>query len=241
MKFQLTWLAMIGLLVVPVCVDAQSDDKGSGTKTSATKFTPVPIENGIVKLTPKNSKIEFIGIHVGDKPDPRLGGFEKFDGEIKLAADKSVESVKLNIDISSVWTQFSKLTAHLKNADFFETDKFATAKFESTSIVKDSNGMKVTGNLTLHGVTQEITLPVKGKLDEAGLLMMSEFQLDRTLFGMNKMTSGVDKSVSVKFVVGQPTMKTKAKPGPGTTSDAGSNKTEVQDIALVKLSAPNML
>jgi polyisoprenoid-binding protein YceI len=167
-----------------------------------------------------------------------LGGFEKFKGQVKLADDNSVESISLDIDINSVWTQFDKLTAHLKNADFFETSKFGTAKFVSTKIEANEKGMKVTGNLTMHGTTKEISFPVKGNLDKSGVAMNSEFKLDRSLFGMDKMTSGVDKMVSVKFVVGQPTKTSKSMPGPGTTSQAESQGDA--KLVQVKLSAPNM-
>lgn len=240
-KYNLVLLAAILVASPGQITHAQSSGKGTATKTNAPTKTPVTIVDGVAKLTPQNSKIEFIGIHADpEKPDPRLGGFKKFEGEIKLAADKSVESLQLNIDINSVWTQFDKLTSHLKNSEFFDSAKFGLAKFVSTAITTDASGMKVTGNLTLHGVTKEITLPIKGKLDDSGIMMESEFKLDRTMFGMDQMTSGVDKTVSVKFVVGQAMMKSKSMPGPGTTEEKKGSDKKTMELSMVKLSAPNM-
>ncbi len=247
----------IGLLLAGQLF-AQSSDRGSTAKNQPQSVTPVPFQNGVATLGPQNSKIEFVGIHVGEKPDPRLGGFEKFKGSVKLGADKSVQAIMLEIDVNSIWTQFDKLTAHLKNSDFFETDKFGMAKFVSSSITPASGTLQIKGTLELHGVAKEISFPVQGKLDDAGILMKGEFKLDRTMFGMDKMTSGVDKSVSVKFVVGEKTSPSKAMPGPGTTkktdskgseskgsgnkgSDAkGSGSKEAPELSSVSLSAPNM-
>src|SRR5262245_9231372 len=62
------------------------------------KIKPVPIESGVVKITPENSLIEFIGTHVGSEPKPRLGGFETFQGEIGIA-DNLPKSLNVDINI----------------------------------------------------------------------------------------------------------------------------------------------
>ena len=235
---------LLGLIALPTnSLMAQSTAKGSAKKSQGSMMKPVALVNGMAKIGPNNAKIEFIGTHVGDEPKPRLGGFKEFSGEIKLGSDNSVQSLMLEIDINSVWTQFDKLTGHLKNADFFETEKYPKAKFVSTKIEANSQGMKITGNLTLHGETKEISMPVKGKLDSSGVVMVSEFKLDRTMFGMDKMTSGVEPMVSMKFVIGQKTMTKAAAPGPGTqsnnTSGAGKANSINEPVSLT-LYAPNM-
>lgn len=238
------------LLLLSICLvglpassaTAQSAAKGSANKSQGSVMKPVAVSNGMATIDASNSKIEFVGTHVGDDPKPRLGGFKKFSGQIKLGSDNSVQSLMLEIDVNSVWTQFDKLTGHLKNSDFFETDTYPTAKFVSTKIETNDKGMKITGNLTLHGTTKEISFPVKGKLDANGVVMVSEFQLDRTMFGMDQMTSGVEKTVSLKFVVGQKTMAKASAPGPGTQSNnqTGDKTTELAEPTLLTLYAPNM-
>lgn len=170
--------------------------------------TPVTVTKGVATLSPENSKIEFVGIHVGADPKPRLGGFSKFTGQLTLADDgKSVSGVSLEFNMDSLWTQIPKLTAHLKTADFFDVAKYPTAKFESTKVAAgDKPGMiTVAGNLSLHGKTKEITLPAKFKLTDDGVLFKSEFKLDRTEFGMDKMTDRVVAEVALNLSIGEKT------------------------------------
>ncbi len=239
-NFLVSMATAIGLVMVGSNgLVAQSGDK--------TEITPVKISEGVAKLDPTNTLIEFVGTHVGDDPQPRLGGFKIFTGEIKLADDHSmIESMQLEIDVDSVWTEFNKLTTHLKNADFFETDKHGKAKFVSTKIGKDAQGLlMVTGNLTLLGTTGEVSFPARARMSENGIVLMSEFNLDRTKFGMDKMTSGVEKSVAMKFVVGQKTNPRKPMDGPGTEqkkeSDgkSGSSNQELK-LQSISHSVPNM-
>jgi len=72
-------------------------------------------------------------------------------------------SLEATIDVSSIDTGNEKRDAHLKNPDFFDVEKFPTITFESTKIERAGDtGLKVTGNLTLHGVTKEVVLDVEG-------------------------------------------------------------------------------
>ena len=226
-------LIIAASLLLPVNAEAQT---GKFTKIEP---APVPVVDGKVELSPKTTMIEFVGIHVGNDPKPRVGGFKKFTGAVELSADNSmIKSMKLEIDVDSLWTEFDKLTGHLKNADFFETGKFGKSSFTSTKVEKGEKGFNVTGELMLHGQKNEVTIPVMLKASDKGVIMKSEFKLDRTLFGMDKMTSGVEKEVSLQMVVGQKTSPRKAMGGPG-----GSAKSKMKRKAramTVSLSAPNM-
>jgi polyisoprenoid-binding protein YceI len=88
------------------------------------------------------------------------GRFDKFSGTFSFD-DKNPDAskVKVDIDTTSVDTNHALRDKHLRGADLLDTDAFPTATFESTS-VKSSGPDKatITGNLTLHGVTKEITL-----------------------------------------------------------------------------------
>lgn len=76
--------------------------------------------------------------------------------------DIAKSSVTATIDVSTIDTGVSARDADLKSASFFDVEKFPTAKFESTSVVKSAAGLTVTGNLTLHGVTKPVVLDVEG-------------------------------------------------------------------------------
>ncbi len=204
--------------------------------------TPVAVESAVF-LSPENSNISFVGIHVGDDPKPRLGGFAKFNGHVKVdSAKKSIIGVHLDIDIDSVWTEFAGLTKHLKNEDFFETDKYPTSQFVSTSVAMTGEGKcSITGELTLHGETNSITFPATYRFENGGLVLSSEFSLDRSMFGMKKMLSGVDKMVSMTFEVGKKTSPKAAQGGHGGDKKKKQSKSKAKPkTQTVSLKLPNM-
>ncbi len=194
--------------------DSQQSDADSAAKTTD-KSIPVALKNGVAKLSPSNTKIEFVGTHEGAKPDPRIGGFKKFTGKLTMNSENtSIESLTMEIKTVSLSTEIGKkLTDHLKSPDFLDVKKYPEAKFVSTQIADpDSNGIiMVTGDFTLMGQTNEIMLPVELEVTEAGVTLASQFQIDRTSFGMNKMTDRVAKAVSINLSVGEKTGGSKAK------------------------------
>ncbi|HWA95677.1 MAG TPA: YceI family protein [Terracidiphilus sp.] len=76
--------------------------------------------------------------------------------------DVTKSSVSITIDVASVDTGVEARDNDLKSPTFFDISKFPTATFESTSVAKSADGLTVTGNLTLHGVTKPVTLHVEG-------------------------------------------------------------------------------
>ena len=237
-------LIMIACLMLPTAwLPAQSDSDASAPSS-------VPLRSAAL-LGPSNSSISFVGIHVGDDPKPRLGGFQNFHGHIAVdPANGSLDAIAVDIDIESIWTQFEKLTSHLKNEDFFETDRFPAARFVSTKIEQESKGDSIqgwiTGNLTLHGQTREIRFPFEAKVEspgqaKGGLQLKSQFKIDRSEFGMDQMLSGVDKMVQIEIAVGRPTRASDAQPGHGGESkkkQTGKNPAVKRQV--VSLYLPHM-
>jgi polyisoprenoid-binding protein YceI len=77
--------------------------------------------------------------------------------------DINNSTVDVTIDANTVDTGESKRDADLKSANFFDVKNYPTITFKSTRIEKISAGkMKVTGNLTIHGVTKQVVLDVEG-------------------------------------------------------------------------------
>ena len=181
--------------------------------SKSTSDVNVKLDDDGVKIDPSNTRVEFIGTHVGDEPKPRLGGFKKFSGNLKFDVKTlELESINVTFDINSIWTEFDNLTNHLKAADFFNAKEFGEAKFESTNIEKKSNGdYEVTGKMTMLGVTGELTFPASVEMKNGNVKLNSEFKFDRTEFGMTKMTQGVEKAVSIKVQVGKKTIGKRAE------------------------------
>jgi polyisoprenoid-binding protein YceI len=133
-----------------------------------------------------HTQTEFTWNHFGfSNPS---GGFDSIEGAINYdAADPTKSSVDVTIAIDSINTHVKKLDEHLKSADFFDAAKFPTATFKSTKIEMgaSSKTFKVTGDLTIHGVTKSVTLDAT--LNGAGEHPMKKVP-----------TIGFDGSVTVK-------------------------------------------
>jgi len=91
------------------------------------------------------------------------GGFSGVTGDVTIDPSNPANT-KINaaINATSLHTHDEKRDAHVKGADFLETDKYPTITFVSKKVTPDGkNQWKVTGDLTLHGVTKEATLEVE--------------------------------------------------------------------------------
>jgi polyisoprenoid-binding protein YceI len=186
-------LQLVESLIVGLCAVAASQAAEA-----------VPTQGGTAVLGPQNTKIQFVCAHVGPKPDPRKGGFGKFSGKA-VVEGKSLKSVSLEIETASLFTEFDMLTTHLKSPDFFEVRRFPTAKFESTKIESGPSGSQITGKLTLHGVTNEISFPAKLEVTDGGVKLASEFSINRLDFGINYDPKKVEDKVVLTVVIGEKT------------------------------------
>lgn len=92
------------------------------------------------------------------------GEFEKVSGTLNLnEKDVTRSTVEATIDATTINTRDAKRDEHLKSADFFDVQKYPTITFKSTKVEKAGKGkLKVTGNLTLRGVTKPVVLDVEG-------------------------------------------------------------------------------
>ncbi|ACM18727.1 periplasmic protein YceI [Geotalea daltonii FRC-32] len=96
------------------------------------------------------------------------GSFEKVAGVLELN-DKDITKSKVDvtIDTASINTNAAKRDEHLRSADFFDVAKYPTMTFVSKSVAKAGKKLKVTGNLTLHGVTRPVVLDVDALTKES--------------------------------------------------------------------------
>ncbi len=90
------------------------------------------------------------------------GRFKDFDGTIVHDKDNPAGSkVEFTIQAASIDTANDDRDKHLRSADFFDVEKFPTMSFTSTQVkAQDKDTLEVTGDLTIHGVTKRVTLPV---------------------------------------------------------------------------------
>lgn len=96
------------------------------------------------------------------------GEFTKLSGTAVID-DRNLakSSVEASIDAGSISTRMDKRDEHLRSPDFLDTAKFAAITFKSTEVKKAGEGKyKVTGNLTLHGVSKPVVLDVEAPATE---------------------------------------------------------------------------
>jgi polyisoprenoid-binding protein YceI len=117
-------------------------------------------EQAVYKVDADHSGVGFSVRHfVSNVP----GHFRDFDGVIKYdKQNPAASSVEFTVKAASIDTSNNDRDEHLRGKDFFDVQSFPNLTFTSTKVTaKDANNLDVTGNLTLHGVTKEITLPVQ--------------------------------------------------------------------------------
>ncbi|NUM57293.1 MAG: YceI family protein [Bdellovibrionaceae bacterium] len=95
------------------------------------------------------------------------GSFDKITGVLNYDANSPLKSnVEVSIDASSINTREPQRDAHLKSPDFFDVEKYPTISFTSKRIEGSAGNLKLLGDLTIHGVTQQVNLEVEGPTEE---------------------------------------------------------------------------
>ena len=108
-----------------------------------------------------HSEVDFSVIHLG--LSNVRGHFGNIGGSIVLnESDITKSSVNVTIDVSTVDTGVTPRDNDLKSANFLDVAQFPTATFVSKSVAKSGSSLTVSGDLTLHGVTQSVVLHVEG-------------------------------------------------------------------------------
>lgn len=113
-------------------------------------------------IDPAHSNVEFGVRHL--MVSTVKGNFQKVSGFVELD-DKNItkSSVEVTIETASIDTREPKRDAHLRSPDFFDAAKYPTITFKSTKVEKaGKDKLKVTGDLTIHGVSKPVVLMTEG-------------------------------------------------------------------------------
>ena len=155
-----------------------------------------------------HTQVSFTYDHFGfSNPTARL---ERIKGSIELdQADWSKSSVEVTLPLAGLHTGVEKLDEHLKSKDFFDAEKNPDITFKSTKVEKaGADKLKVTGDLTAHGVTKPVTLDVKiNKIGENKMIQSQSAGFDadtsfkRSEFGVGAYAPAVSDEVKVHITV----------------------------------------
>jgi len=99
------------------------------------------------------------------------GRFAKFNGTVTVdSKDITKSSVEVSIDAASISTDNEARDKHLRSVDFFEVEKFPVITFKSTAVKEVAKGkLEVTGNLTIKGITKQVTFPITNAGTQPGM------------------------------------------------------------------------
>lgn len=160
------------------------------------------------QIDPNHSAAQFAVRHLGISTV--RGTFNKVSGTVNYsAAEPASTQIEVSIDANSVDTRVEKRDNDLRSPNFFDVAKFPTITFRSKSVESPATGkLKITGDLTIRGITREAILDVDGPAppmkDSAGNLHMgasATTQLNRRDFGVNGASSMVADDVAITLDV----------------------------------------
>ena len=129
---------------------------------TAVLFVPTLSSASSWQIDPDHSSIQFKVRHL--MVSNVKGVFHKVSGLIEIDDKEITRSrVSVTIETASVDTGVAKRDEDLRNAAFFDAARYPTMTFVTKKVVQSGpDGLKVTGDLTIHGVTREVTLDVDG-------------------------------------------------------------------------------
>lgn len=121
-------------------------------------FSFKPVENSTWNTDRDHAKLGFTITHlmVSDVE----GWFKIFDAKITSSKEDFTDAVtEMTAEVGSINTDNNQRDSHLKSPDFFDAEKYPDITFKSTSFKKvNETNYKVTGDLTMHGITKTIEL-----------------------------------------------------------------------------------
>jgi len=133
------------------------------------------------------------------------GRFNGPEGTVSVdEADPTKTSFDVQLKVANIDTANPNRDKHLKSPDFFSAEEFPTISFKSTAVkVAEDKKMEVTGDLTLHGKTKSITVPVE-RTGSADTRMghrtgfEATIKIKRSEFGMDKMLDALGDEVTIR-------------------------------------------
>ena len=123
--------------------------------------TPAFAQTSTWNIDTAHSAAQFTVRHMGISN--ANGNFTKTSGTVQLdEKDITKSPVEATIDVASIDTRVADRDNDLKSDHFFDVAKFPTITFKSKKIAKNGDKLSVIGDLTMHGVTREVTLESDG-------------------------------------------------------------------------------
>jgi polyisoprenoid-binding protein YceI len=154
------------------------------------------------KVDPVHSFVLFSVQHLGIANT--YGRFNDIAGTVVFDKDNpSQSSVELSVPVESLDTHNSIRERSLKGPDFFDAKQFPTMTFKSTKVEGSGDTLKVSGDLTIHGVTKPLTIDFKKGGEGRGVFGEmrgggeTRFTIKRSDFGMNFQQGAIGDEITI--------------------------------------------
>ena len=160
------------------------------------------------QVDPAHSAAQFAVRHMGISTV--RGAFSKLSGTVQYdPVDPSKTTIDVTIDATSIDTRVEARDKDLRSPNFFDVEKYPTITFKSKHVEPQGKGkLKVTGDLTIHGVTKEAVLqvdgpngPIKDPRGNTHMGASATTQISRKDFGVNGSPGGVADDVLITIDV----------------------------------------
>jgi polyisoprenoid-binding protein YceI len=161
--------------------------------TASFAWAAQPPPPGTYDIDPAHSKVGFEISHLVISTVD--GRFNEYSGNIVVGKTEADSSVNALIKMASIDTGMAKRDNHLRDTDFFNVQKYPEMTFKSKKLILKDSDLTIVGDLTLHGVTREVTLNgkylgfIKGMGGEDRIAGQASTTINRGDFGLtwNKM------------------------------------------------------
>jgi polyisoprenoid-binding protein YceI len=161
--------------------------------------TAVQAQRKETKINMTESNVHWLGKKVTGQHE---GNIKLKNGNLKINGNK-IEGGSFTIDMTSiVCTDITdvetnkKFIGHVTTGDFFEVDKYPISSLEITKV----RGSRITGNLTIHGVTQPISFTYSSSKDKNSMKVTAQLTIDRTAYGIKYGSKNFFASIGDKAI-----------------------------------------
>lgn len=183
-------LPFVGRLAAIPAANAEAGKIAQDAKAAKPiKVSYLPIPGGNYTIDRAHS---VIGFSIGHNEVTFVSGrFKEFSGAIHFDdKDVSKSSVEFKAKVESIDTGVEGRDKHLRTADFFEVEKYPEMTFKSTRVERKGKGYVLNGDLTLKGVTRQVTLPftitgaIKDGRGNTRIGIAAQTKIDRRDYGI---------------------------------------------------------
>jgi polyisoprenoid-binding protein YceI len=191
-------IAVVALFFIFGNGDGQDSDQSATTTpptetatstATSSENTSDQLEKGTYTIDTEKSTVEWTAYKTLVDGYEDVGTFPVTDGQITVGSDGSI-SANVTLDIANLNVisvsgpgSTDRLASHLRSEDFFDTQQYPTSTLRTTAITQatsSANTYNVTADLTMKGQTNEITFPAQIGMEDGGLTVQADTEIDRS-------------------------------------------------------------